>query len=78
MSNRTDVTNDSQNGILSQITPRCDLGSCRFCLPSGKCSVSDQRSGWFRVLLLVMVLSDPEDVKWIMDHLEEVREELGS
>lgn len=75
MSNRTGITNDSQNGILNQITPRCDLGSCRFCLPSGECSVPDQRCECLRVLLLI--LSDPEDAKLIMTHLEEVREELG-
>ena len=76
MSNRTDITNNSQNGILNQITPRCNLGSCRFCLPSGECSVPDQRRECLRVLLLI--LSDPGDAKWIVEHLEEVREELGS
>lgn len=75
MSNRTDITNNSQKGILSQITPRCNLGSCRFCLPSGECSVPDQRRECLRVMLLI--LSDPGDAKWIVEHLEEVREELG-
>lgn len=76
MSNRTDITDNSQNGILSQITSRCDLGSCRFCLPSGECSVPDQRRECLRVMLLI--LSDPGDAKRIVEHLEEVREELGS
>lgn len=75
MSNRTDITDNSQNGILNQITPRCDLGSCRFCLPSGECSVPDQRRECLRVLLLI--LSDPEDAKRITGHLEEIREELS-
>ena len=75
MGNRTDITNNSQNGILNQITPRCDLGSCRFCLPSGECSVPDQRRECLRVLLLI--LSDPEDAKRTTGHLEEIREELS-
>lgn len=76
MSNRTDIANGSQNGILSQITSRCNLGSCRFCLPSGECSVPDQRRECLRVMLLS--IADPEDAKLIMEHLEEVQEELGS
>lgn len=76
MSNRTDITNNSQNGILSQITPRCDFDECCFYSPEGECSSPDQRRECLRLLLLV--LSDPEDAKLIMAHLEEVREELGS
>ena len=75
MSNRTDIAKNSKNGILSQITPRCDLGSCRFCLSSGECAVPDQRRECLRVMLLI--LSDPDDARRIMEHLEAVREELG-
>lgn len=76
MSNRTDIAQNSKNGVLNQISNRCDLGSCRFCLSSGECAVPDQRRECLRVMLLI--LSDPEDARRIMDHLKEVREELGS
>lgn len=75
MSNRTDITNNSQNGILSQITPRCDFDVCRFYLPSGECSSPDQRRHCLEILLTT--LPDPQDARTIMEHLEEMREELG-
>lgn len=75
MSNRTDITNNSQNGILSQTTLRCDFDACRFYSPEGECSSLDQRRHCLELLLTT--LPDLQDARTIMEHLEEVREELG-
>ena len=75
MSNRTDITNNSQNGILSQITPQCDFDVCRFYSPEGKCSSTDQRRHCLEILLTT--IPDPQDARTIMEHLEEIRAELG-
>ena len=75
MGNRTDITNNSQNGILNQITPRCDFNVCRFYLPSGECSSLDQRRHCLEILLTT--LPDPQDARAVLEHLEEMREELG-
>ena len=75
MSNRTDITNNSQNGILSQITPRCDFDVCRFYSSFGECSAPDQRRHCLEILLTT--LPDPQDARTIMEHLEEIIEDLG-